>query len=443
MQYERMHELHQAVVRGAYDAQLVAAYYRANLPTQRLRWGTLLQTAARHPLFRDCTGVPRLFRSPGRSEIGGNHTDHNHGLAIVGTLCSDIIAVVVPRNDMRIRIHNLDDECTVDISGTSHTRLPTERGTSAALVRGVAAALHRHQVTLRGFDALTTSSVAEGGGLSSSAAFESLVTMILYRLSNAPPPLSIIDLAKVGQYAENEYFGKPCGLEDQIGTLNGGITQIDFAHFDDIKLQQLHIDFATHNLQLAVVDSQESHSALTEHYAAIPAEMKAIAAHYGKEVLRDVTREQVVDNATVLRAKYGDRAIMRALHFFRENERVHAQIAALRNGNIELLLQLVQQSGHSSWMLLQNCIVPGRVRTQAMAYALAITDEFILANNIETRAACRIHGGGFAGAIQVYIPHAQCDAYRTYIEAHLAPGVYLPLQISPHGTSEITRHTVS
>ena len=483
----------QAIRQGAYDAELAAIYHRAGLDEQRRRWNDLLQRAATHALFahtddfarHEDRRTVRLFRSPGRTEIGGNHTDHNHGLAIVGTLCSDIIAAVAPRDDGRICIHNLDRDRTVEIALTSLDAVPSERGDSAALVRGVAAALRRHGVVPRGFDALTTSAVAEGGGLSSSAAFESLVAVILQAIGgddnggdsrsgsdgdrdvtggrdgtgnsddgdrhavagsdsdgNARPfdiarTLSVIDLAKAGQYAENEYFGKPCGLEDQIGSLNGGMTQIDFADFDNIDLQRLDIDFSAYGLQLAMVDSGESHADLTEHYAAIPTEMRRVAAHYGKQVLRDVERAKIIADLPQLRAAHGDRSMLRALHFFRENDRVRRQIDALRNGDIERFLHLVGQSGRSSWMWLQNCIVPGRSDEQGLAYTLAITDEFIADAGVQRRAACRVHGGGFAGAVQVYIPIDHSAAYRAYIERHVGRDAYLPLRISPVGAGEI------
>jgi len=426
-----------ALAGGDYDASLARAYSRAQVTEQRTRWNTLLQRAAQHPFFRDSPHPPRLFRSPGRTEIGGNHTDHNHGLAIVGTLCSDIIAVVAPRTDHLIRIHNLDRDTTDEIDCGTQAPIEAEKGTSAALVRGVVAALAHHQVEPHGFDALTTSDVAEGGGLSSSAAFESLVAVIEYTLRGGAPPLSVIDLAKAGQYAENEYFGKPCGLEDQIGALNGGITQIDFADFDAIKLEQRAVDFAEHALQLAVVDSKESHADLTAEYAAIPYEMKAIASHYQKETLRDVVYAEVIADAARLRALHGDRALLRALHFFRENERVRAQIAALRAGDMRRFLELVRQSGYSSWMWAQNCIPHGRVREQAYAYALAVSEAYFAQKGIAERAACRVHGGGFAGTIQLFLPQEEAAGYKHYIEQCIAPDVYLPLHISLQGAGEI------
>lgn len=429
---------------GHYDAALTAAYQPSGLDGQRQRWTQFLERAATHPFLQpstdNSTASPRLFRAPGRSEIGGNHTDHNHGLAIVGTLTTDIIAVARRRTDRVVRIHNLDTDHTAEIDyAASSAPLTAERGSSAALIRGVAAALDRYGMRLHGFDALTTSAVTAGGGLSSSAAFESLVAKIFHHLANQTPALSVIDLAKAGQYAENEYFGKPCGLEDQIGSLNGGITQIDFENFNAIDLQQIQIDFADYGLQLAVVDSKEDHAELTEHYAAIPAEMRAIAADYGAEVLRAVGRDRIIGDAPRLRTAYGDRAVLRALHFFRECERVQAKVAALRHGNMQAFTRLVRASGASSWMWLQNCIVPdtGGGRTQAMAMVLALTEEFIAATGVADHAACRVHGGGFAGAIQLYLPLEQTAAYQEYIAKQIGSGVYLPLRISPYGAGEI------
>lgn len=429
---------------GDYDRALTAAYQSSGVDEQQRRWAQFLGRAAAHPFLQpsaaDGDAPLRLFRAPGRSEIGGNHTDHNHGLAIVGTLTADIIAVVRQRADRVVRIHNLDTDRTAEIDcAASLAPQGGERGSSTALIRGVAAALDRHGLKLHGFDALTISAVAAGGGLSSSAAFESLVATTLYHLADQTPALSIIDLAKVGQYAENEYFGKPCGLEDQIGSLNGGVTQIDFEHFDTIDLQQIQIDFADHGLQLAVVDSKEDHAELTEHYAAIPAEMHAIAADYGATVLRTISRDRVIDAVPRLRAVHGDRAVLRALHFYRECERVRAQVQALRHGDMEAFIRLVRASGASSWMWLQNCINPraGDGRTQAMALVLALTEEFITTAGVAKHAACRVHGGGFAGAIQLYLPAEQTAAYKGYISTQIGADVYLPLRISPCGAGEI------
>ena len=422
--------LTEKVADGALDTELTTLYGSAQCEMQRHRWLKLLQEVAPHLSERQCT----LFRAPGRSEIGGNHTDHNHGKVLVGTIDVDIIAVVSPRTDRRIMIHNCDDQSLVEIETSQLEPRAREQGTSAALVRGVTAALETAGVTISGFEAFTSATLPLGQGLSSSAAFEALIGVILQRFGDHHIPL--IELAKAGQYAENRYFGKPCGLEDQIGALSGGLTTIDFEDFEAIRLQRLEINFNDWDLQLAVVDSHSSHASLTPHYAAIPTEMHTIAQHFGHKTLRPLTEAQLLREIPALR-RYGDRAILRALHYFRENMRVQEQIKALQEKNIARFLSLVCQSGFSSWMLLQNCIVPGESQQQGMALALAATEDFIHQRTLTTQAACRVHGGGFAGAIQVYLPRGVVEEYRSYIETMIAPQVFLPIMLSPRGAGEL------
>ena len=418
---------------GIIDQPLKKIYSPERIGLHRQRWKTLLEAARTRGVAR--SSPLYLFRSPGRTEISGNHTDHNHGITLVATIEADIIASVSPRTDRVVTIHNLhDDTITVDLTDLSVVE--SERGRPAALVRGVAAALQAKGVRLHGFDAATASRIPVGKGLSSSAAFESLLATIWHSLDTATP-LSSIELAKAGQFAENNYFGKPCGLEDQLGSLCGGITKIDFANFDAIHLQKLTVDFADYHLQLAVVTGTESHAELTPHYAAIPEEMHLIASHFGQSVLRDVPWPQFMGNIALLRRRYGDRAVLRSLHFYRENERVQAQNDALIEKRIADFLALVNQSGYSSWTMLQNCVVPESTRTQEVAVAQSFIRDFIVQHNLQREAACRIHGGGFAGAVQVYMPSAMVPQFRLYIESIVGSDTFLPLSISPLGATEI------
>ena len=239
--------------------------------------------------------------------------------------------------------------------------------------------------------------------------------------ATASPPLALVAQAKIGQFAENTYFGKPSGLEDQLASLAGGVTAIDFEDFDNITMRSLSVDFSRHGLQMAVVDSGDSHTSLTAHYAAVATEMRDIAQHFSQPVLRNITEAQYLESIPQLRAKHGDRAVLRALHYFTENERVLQQEQALGGGDMGRFLELVSESGRSSWMLCQNCIVPGSDRGQAMALTLAMTARFIDTHGLRARSACRVHGGGFAGAIQLYLPQGRGNGAVPRVH-HRRPG---------------------
>ncbi len=443
-----LQELSDTIANGAIGGHLREIYGTGAVDSERQRWIDLLGAGG------GVDGVDggetparwRLFRGPGRTEIAGNHTDHNHGRVLVGTLTADIIAAVRPRGgDRRVRIADASG-VLVDIDISDLAPQASERESSAALVRGVAAGLDEAGAApLVGFDALTATTLPIGAGLSSSAAFESLVVVILLALAaeqgaaTAPPSLPLVAQAKIGQFAENTYFGKPSGLEDQLASLAGGVTAIDFKDFDNITMRSLSVDFSRHGLQMAVVDSGDSHTSLTAHYAAVATEMRDIAQHFSQPVLRNITEAQYLESIPQLRAKHGDRAVLRALHYFTENERVLQQEQALGGGDMGRFLELVSESGRSSWMLCQNCIVPGSDRGQAMALTLAMTARFIDTHGLRARSACRVHGGGFAGAIQLYLPRGGAMAqYREFITAALGGrDALLPLTVSPVGAVEI------
>lgn len=408
-------------------------YPHAQSEQQIQRW---MQLVERGKDFLKSDGPYYLFRSPGRSELSGNHTDHNHGMVLVATLEADIIACVTRRADTWIKRYNCDDGQQFAIDGNDLKVKQAEVGTSNALVRGVAAAMSDANIPVQGCNIVSSAQLPAGKGLSSSAAFELLIATILNRLSGAPS-LSAIELAKAGQYAENRFFGKPCGLEDQIGSASGGVTWIDFENSHAIRLQQIAVDFAADNIQLGVVDCNASHSELTPHYAQIPAEMKMVAQHFGHTVLRALSVERIQDEIVALRDAYGDRAVLRSMHFFRENQRVQQQVATLQDRNIAAFLALVRQSGRSSWMLLQNCTIPQASMQQEMALVLNMTEDYMRAHNVAQRAACRVHGGGFAGAIQVYLPNAEIDEYIPYIENIIGKAAWYPLHISPIGATEL------
>ena len=425
-------QLVNAINEGALNEELESIYGSADFAQQRQRWIQLLENITPSP---DEQYV--LFRSPGRTEIGGNHTDHNHGKVLVATINADIIAAVSPQSEPRITIHNCDDGSRIEIKCTHLDVQEQEKGESSALVRGVAAALQRAGVKIKGFKAFTSATLPLGKGLSSSAAFEALIAVILQWQDNHTQ-LSLVELAKASQYAENYFFGKPCGLEDQIGALSGGLTAIDFKDFEAIDLQRIDVNLQDYHLQLAVVDSKDSHASLTPHYAAIPTEMHNLASHWDYEVLRPIAPEQFITAIPRLRSRFGDRAVLRGLHYFRENQRVEQQLAALQQRRIADFLMLVRQSGYSSWMLLQNCIVPGETHQQGMALILAVTEDFIRQRGLAHTAAYRVHGGGFAGAIQLYLPYQVVNEYQAYIEGLIAPEIFLPLTLSQRGAGQLS-----
>jgi galactokinase len=324
--------------------------------------------------------------------------------------------------------------------------VPEEAGTTEALVRGVAADLTRRGTPVRGFTANADSTVLSGSGLSSSAAVEVLFGRIFDVLYGGGKRQAL-EIAQIGQQAENRYFGKPSGLMDQIACASGGAQAIDFAGGEAPSIQRLNFDPAATGYALCVVNTRGSHADLTPDYAAIPQEMKAVAAFFGKRVLRETSLAEVLGAGAPLRQAVGDRAILRAIHFFEENQRVDAMIEALKaaeatadprekEGDMARFLVLVNQSGDSSWELLQNLYSPRRDGEQGLALALTVTRNFLQETGANS-GAFRVHGGGFAGTIQAYIPRSALDAYRVRMEGFFGPGAVRVLRIRPVGAEEL------
>ena len=366
------------------------------------------------------------FSCPGRTELGGNHTDHNHGRVLAGSINLDTIAAVLPRQDSTVNIWSEGYKpFSVDIADISMHE--NEKGTSAALTRGLAAFLSpKAGAKLRGFDACLGSTVLPGSGLSSSAAFEVLIGSIIAvvnRIEASPTELAI-----GGQYAENEYFGKPCGLMDQIACAFGNICAIDFTEPAAPSIEQIAFNFSAHGYELVVVNSGSSHADLTDEYAGIPTEMKAVAKLFGKQTLNKVSEQEILDQAPEIRKKFGDRAFLRALHFSAETLRAAGMREALEHDDLPAYFEMVRESGLSSWQLLQNIVPAGAVRDQNIAVALALTEKFL-----GKEGACRVHGGGFAGTIQAYIPSGRVTEYINYMKKVFGEAQVFPLQIRSHG----------
>lgn len=368
------------------------------------------------------TEAPQWFSASGRTELSGNHTDHNQGCVLAATVQLDTVAAAVPSDDM-ICILDSEGYPPVQVDLTDLSVQENEAGDTASLVRGVAARFVELGVTVRGFRAVSTSNVLKGSGLSSSAALEVLVGCFFNAFYNDNAFDSVL-LAQIGQFAENVYFMKPCGLMDQVASAHGGIVSIDFADKEVPKVDAVDYDFGRRGYTLAVVDTGGNHADLTPEYAAVPADMKRVAALLGQEVLRGLSHDDLLAQAADIRSQCGDRAFLRAWHFVGENQRVGEQLAALKADDIELYLKLVRESGRSSFEYLQNVYAASAPDEQGISLALALTEQFL-----NGQGACRVHGGGFAGTIQVYVPNERVEAYRAYIEGVFGPGTFTPLHI--------------
>ena len=367
-----------------------------------------------------------LFSGPGRTEIGGNHTDHQHGRVLCGSVDLDMLACAAPNDLDMIRICS-EGYPVVNVALNQLVPREEERNTSAALVRGVAAKLVELGYSLSGFDAYVTSDVLSGSGLSSSAAYEVLIGNILnhYCCGGILDPIQI---AKVSQYAENIYFGKPCGLMDQMGASVGGAVAIDFNEPAMPVVKKVEYDFSNCGHALCIIDTGSCHANLTDDYAEIPREMSDIAAFFGKQVLRDVPEEKFYAAIPSLRICCGDRAVLRAIHFYEDDGRAVAEAEALAAGDFERFLALVNESGISSAVNLQNIWSIAEPKQQAVSVALALGKKLLAGTG-----AIRVHGGGFAGTIQAFVPNDKLSAFKTGMETVLGPGTCHILHIRPQG----------
>ena len=367
-----------------------------------------------------------FFSAPGRTEISGNHTDHQHGCVLAAAVNLETIAEVIVLDDPTIIIHS-EGYPSVQISLNDLEVHPEETNTTKALVRGVAAAFAQRGAELKGFLAKVRSTVLPGSGLSSSAAFEVLIGTIMNELF-FEKKLTPVEIAQIGQWAENVYFGKPCGLMDQTASSVGGMVFIDFADPKNPIVEKLDFDFEKAGHALCIIECGADHANLTGEYAAIPGELKQLCALLNREVLRDIPEEEFFEKLPSVRHQVSDRAILRAIHFYQENKRVQKQAEALTLGDFDAFLQLVKESGRSSWMYLQNITPAGAVEHQDMALALAMCDTLL-----KGRGAFRVHGGGFAGTVQAFVPVDMLDAFKSDIEVVFGVGSCHVLSICCHG----------
>ena len=367
-----------------------------------------------------------VFSAPGRTEIGGNHTDHQHGCVLAAAVNLETVADVTLNGTNKIWVQS-EGYPTIKVDLDDLSVHEDEKNTTAALIRGVASAFVQRGVKLQGFDAVVHSNVLPGSGLSSSAAFEVLIGTVLNELF-FEKQLTAVEIAQIGQYAENVYFGKPCGLMDQMASSVGGLVYIDFETPEQPVVEQVAFDFSKAGHALCIIDSGADHADLTDEYTAIPMELKEVCQFFGKDVLRQIPEKDFFRALPDIRRHVSDRAILRAIHIYQENKRVLAQAKALRNGDFGSFLRLVKQSGQSSWMYLQNICPSGAVMHQEVALALAMCDTLL-----QGRGAYRVHGGGFAGTIQAFVPLDLLDSFKTEIEAVLGKGMCHVLSIRPQG----------
>lgn len=425
----KLSQMKNALAQGAYDARLAEVYGADAVEAQRARYtNAICSFAALYGEDRDIS----LFSVSGRSELSGNHTDHNYGCVVAASINLDIIAVASANTDNIIRVKSEGfDRDVVDLRAYTAPN-PDMFATSASIIAGMSAQFAANGLCTGGFDAYTTSNVLKGSGISSSAAFEDMIGNILNHLYN-DGKVDNVEIAKMSQKAENQFFGKPCGLMDQVACAHGGIVAIDFADPAAPVIRGVPFDITKAGYALCIVNTGGNHADLTDDYASIPAEMKAVAAHFGKKVLREVDEAKVIAAIPVLREKLGDRAILRAMHFFAENKRVQAQSEALLAGDLDAFLSHVCASGQSSFCYLQNIYTTKAPDEQGLSLALCLAERTLSGKH----AAWRVHGGGFAGTIQAFVPAEHVEEFRAVMDSALGAGACLALHIRQIGACRI------
>ncbi len=423
-----VNELIAAINDGTYDENLKAVYVTDEaVQSQKPRYVETLND------FGELFGYDRevnIMSAPGRTEVCGNHTDHNNGKVLAASINLDAIAVVSKNDDNIIRVKSKGHKMNVvDLNDL----VPNEAnfGSSTTLVQGVAATIKNLGYTVAGFDACTTSDVMGGSGLSSSAAFEVLLGSVLSYMFN-DGKISPVEIAKVAQYSENVFFGKPCGLLDQMASSVGTFVTIDFKSTKDPVIKKIDFDFSKSGHSLCIVDTHGNHSDLTDDYAAVRTEMESVAQALGKNVLREVSYEEFFAALPELTGRVNDRAILRAIHFFNENKRVEKAVECLENNDFEGFKQVIIDSGRSSFMLNQNVYTPKNPTEQKLSLALAISKELL-----DGKGAWRVHGGGFAGTIQAFVPNDMLDTYKKTIEGVFGEGSCHVLIIRPVGGTQV------
>ena len=369
-----------------------------------------------------------LFSSPGRTEISGNHTDHNHGKVLAGSINLDCVGVaaVNDTNFVNIVSETFNQSFTIDLN---HLEPSDRMAGTVDLVKGLLKGFEKSGYEVGGFDAYVTSNVISAAGVSSSASFEMLLCSMLNTFFNAGK-MDTVAYAHIGKYSENHYWNKASGLLDQMACAVGGLITIDFLEPQAPVVEKIDFDFASQNHSLIIVNTGKGHADLSADYSSVPNEMKKVAQFFGKEVCAEIKEQDVIDHLAELRAYAGDRSVLRALHFFEENKRVEAEVKALKEGRFSDFLNNITASGNSSWKWLQNCFTNSAYQEQGITVALALTELFIAGKQ---RGACRVHGGGFAGVIMAMLPNDLVEEYVAYIEKALGEGNAYRMSIRPYG----------
>ena len=426
----KLYELRKIIENGGFDEKFVSLYDASAVLSQRDRYIFALDKFA--SVFGESRDV-NIYSVAGRSKLAGNHTDHNNGKVIAASVNLDMIAVASANGTTTINLKS-DGFKKLCIDYTVYDE-PNEKhfGTSASLIAGMARGFLQKGYKAGGFDAYCTSNVLRGSGLSSSAAFEDMIGNILNHEFNAGA-VSNVEIAKLSQYAENVYFGKPCGLMDQIACAYGGIVSIDFEDAKNPKIEKIDFDLTRVGYNLCIVNTGGNHADLTEDYALVPYEMQSLASFFDKTVLRECKKDDVISNAAEIRKKYGDRAFMRAIHFFDENERVDLMKNALQNNDLNTYLNNVIDSGKSSFCYLQNVYTNKNIFEQGLSLALCLTEGFIRGKD----GAFRVHGGGFAGTVQAYIKESDVNEYRALMDSVFGEGACLVLRVRADGAIKVT-----
>lgn len=368
-----------------------------------------------------------IISAPGRTEVGGNHTDHQHGQVLAASINDDAIAVV-SKNDSGVVNIKSEGYDMISFSLDDIEKKDEEEGTTLALIKGVLKGCQDRGFNIGSFNAYITSDVLGGSGLSSSAAFETVIGNIISGLYN-DMKIDAVTIAIIGQFAENKYFGKPCGLMDQMACSVGSLCHIDFKDPSDPVIERIELDMDAVGYSLCITDTKGSHADLTPDYAAVPSEMKSVAAHFGKEVLIEVPEEEVVAAIPELREKLGDRAVLRALHFYEENHRVVNEATALQSNDFNTFLKNVKASGDSSFKFLQNVYTNRDIEHQNVSVALCISENVLG----EDGGVSRVHGGGFAGTIQAFVKNEKVEEYKNALDAVFGDGACTVLKIRKYG----------
>ena len=374
------------------------------------------------------SGDVLLFSSPGRTEISGNHTDHNHGKVLAGSINLDCVGVAAKNSSSHVHIvsETYNQDFTIDLN---HLEPSEKKAGTVDLVKGLLKGFEESGYSVGGFNAYITSNVISAAGVSSSASFEMLLCSMLNTFFNEGR-MDTVAYAHIGKYSEYNYWDKASGLLDQMACAVGGLITIDFVEPSAPAVEKIDFDFGSQNHSLIIVQTGKGHADLSADYSSVPIEMKKVAQFFGKEVLSQVTEEEVIGNLSEVRRFAGDRSVLRALHFFEENKRVEAEVSALKENRFGDFLANITASGNSSWKWLQNCFTNSNYQEQGITVTLALTELFIAEKQ---KGACRVHGGGFAGVIMAMLPNELVDEYIGYIEGCTGKGSAFRMGIRPYG----------